>query len=117
VRADSRKESVAMGLESEHLEILVEAMFKALTQTRGFTRSGQRMLKGLIREKTGGHHALIAFAGAGIPDSVMETAYRDADQAWRSTWNDPGKLPELIEVFSVQLEGQARKGSTGEVKS
>ena len=44
-------------------------------------------------------------------------AYREADQKWQSTWNDPGKLPELIEVLSVQLEAQARKGSNREAKA
>jgi hypothetical protein len=47
----------------------------------------------------------------------MDAAYREADQKWQSTWNDPGKLPELIEVLSVQLEAQARKGSNREAKA
>ena len=106
-----------MGGFSRAPGILVEAMFKALTQSRGFTRSGQRLLKDLIREKTGGNQMLIAFAGAGIPESTMDAAYREADQKWQSTWNDPGKLPELIEVLSVQLEAQARKGSNREAKA
>jgi hypothetical protein len=95
-----------------HLEILVETMFKALTQSRGFTQSGQRGLKDLIREKTGCNQVLIAYAGAGIPESVMNLTCRHADQPWWSTWSDPGKVPELelIEVLGVQLETQARKG-------
>jgi hypothetical protein len=100
-----------------HLEILVKTMFKTLTQSRGFTRSGQRWLTDLIREKTGCNQVLIAFAGAGISEAVMDVAYRHADQAWRSTWSDPEKLQELIEVLGVELETQARKGPIRETKA